>query len=993
MKRTVRLLLPLLALLLRPASGQVLIINEFMASNSSVIKDPDYQAYADWIELYNPGDTAVHLNGWTITDDLSAPAKYAFTGAIIVPAHARILIWADDHATGTHTNFKLSASGEAVGLFGPSGALVDTVTFGAQANDVSRGRYPDGAAAWYAMSPSSPGAANSASGIVDRLTEPHVAPAAGFHAGPVTVTLSHPVPGVTLRYTRDGHTPTTQSPAYTVPVAVETTQVLRVRAFKDGMLPSRTVTSTYFIDEPTDLPVVSLTTDPENFFSDTSGIYVIGTNGILGHCSTAPRNWNQEWERPADIELFEKDRARAFAVSAGVQIYGGCTRLYPQKSLAFYFRGDYGDATLPYRLFPSLPITVYDNFILRSSGQDWWRTMFRDGMVQTLFRGTMDLDGPAYRPAVLFLNGQYWGIHNLREKLNEHFVEAHHGVSGDNIDLIEISKEVSANNGDAAAYNAMIAYLTNNSPSAPEHYTYLSSIIDMDEYIDYQIAQIYGANGDWPGSNMKLWRERSPAGKWRWMIYDLDFTFGGNAQGQYSTNTLAQATATNGPSWPNPPWSTLMLRRLLENAGFRNEFIQRYAVHLNTTFAAARVHAVIDSLALAIANEIPRHKQRWPQSISLDAKTWTGNIQIMKDFAQYRPDTSRKHFVQKFGLPGLAKLIISRNDPQAGRIFTHTVEVTGNGSSNIVFRGVPLRLKAQAMPGYRFVRWEGAFTSAAAETSVLITANAPLTAVFAPDTALSSAPVINEINYRSSPVFDTEDWVELFNPSPSPVNLAGWAFGQGNGEEFVLPAGASIAARGYLVLSRDTARFRALHPSAGPLIGNLPFGLSSAGERLRLFTAVHETADDVTYMPGAPWASSPNGGGPTLSLMHPSADNTLATSWKASKPGGTPGVLNDVYAVTAVTERSAPDGFALLQNYPNPFNPATVIVFRLPKRAPVMLTVYNRLGQTVRRLVEREMEAGEHRVPFDASGLASGVYFYELTTPSFRSVRKSMVVK
>ena len=387
----------------------------------------------------------------------------------------------------------------------------------------------------------------------------------------------------------------------------------------------------------------SIVTDPANFFSDTSGIYVAGTNGIIGYCSTTPKNWNQDWERPVHIDFFENDKSLAFEVNAGVQIYGGCSRLYPMKSLALYFRGEYGNDKLQYRLFDDIQVNEFNNFILRSSGQDWWRTMFRDAMAQTLIEQGMNLDYQDYRPSVLFINGEYWGIHNLREKLNEHYVYYHHGVNKDNIDLIEISKGIFANNGDLTAYNDMINFLSTNNMALPANYDYIKSITEIDEYIDYQVAEIYSANGDWPGSNVKLWRERTPSAKWRWMIYDLDFTFGGNAQGLYNTNTLAQATAVNGPSWPNPPWSTLMFRKLLENSEFKEEFIQRFAAHLNTTFEKDHIIAVIDSLSQIIASEIPRHKERWPQSISYGT-SWQGNIQIMKDFAADRPAASKKSF-------------------------------------------------------------------------------------------------------------------------------------------------------------------------------------------------------------------------------------------------------------------------------------------------------------------------------------------------------------
>jgi hypothetical protein len=431
-----------------------------------------------------------------------------------------------------------------------------------------------------------------------------------------------------------------------------------------------------------------------------------------------------------------------------VKIYGGCSRLYPEKSLAFYFRSEYGFDKLSYQLFSDMQVTSFNNFTLRSSGQDWWRTMFRDGMAQTLVEQGMKVDDQNYRPAVLFINGQYWGIHNVGEKLNEHYVESHYGVDPNNIDLIEISKIVDANNGDAVAYNDMIAYLTANSLAQADKYAYIQSIVDMDEYIDYTIAQIYAANGDWPGSNMKLWRVRQSGSKWRWMMYDLDFTFGGNAEGMYYTNTLKQATATDGPFWPNPPWATLMLRKLLENTDFKNEFIQRYAVHLNTTFEKTHVLAVIDSLANGIAAEIPRHKIRWPQSVSF-TPTWQAGVQIMRDFATMRPDTTRKHFMQKFGIVGTNTLVISRNNTQYGSVYTHGVEAAVNGATHVFFRGIPLKLKAVAAPGAHFVRWQGVITSTAPETTIVANGNGALTAVFSSGTieAVLSSSAAAPIEY------------------------------------------------------------------------------------------------------------------------------------------------------------------------------------------------------------------------------------------------------
>jgi hypothetical protein len=730
----------LIVLLQQAAVSQTLFINECMAANSTTIADPDYHEYADWIEVYNAGDSTANLKGYSITDLLSQPQKYRFVADMIVPPHSWVIIWADDRNTGNHTNFKLSASGEVIGLFDAAGTIVDTLSFGAQTSDVSYGCFPDGSSNWFRFSPASPGTMNLDSQIFDKLDLPVLSHQSGFYSAPLTITITHPAVDAVLHYTTDGHTPTATSPVYVSPLRLDSTTALRVRAYRQGSLPGNAVTATYLIAEQTALPVFSLVTDPENLFSDTSGIYVAGTRGIIANCSTAPRNWNQDWERPVELEMFDANRLSAFTVSTGVKIYGGCARLYPEKSLAFYFRNVYGFGKLHYRLFPDLPITEYNNFVLRSSGQDWWRTMFRDGMVQTLIEQGMHVDYQDYRPSILFINGQYWGIHNIREKLNEHYVESHFGINPDSVDLVEISKGITANNGDPVAYNAMINFLSANNLSVTGNYDYMTSIVDIDEYIDYTIAEIYAANGDWPGANMKLWRERKPTGKWRWMIYDLDFTFGGNTEGQYNTNTLAQATATNGPSWPNPPWSTLMLRKLLENGGFKNEFIQRFAVHLNTTFEKDHVIAVIDSLAQGIASEIPRHKFRWPQSLSIGT-TWAGNVQILRDFAAARPAAAIGHFLAKFSLTGTYSIVIGRNESGRGKVFTHSMEVRNNGATHTFFKDIPLKIKAVPMPGFRFARWEGAATSTAAETTIVLNSNSTLTAIFEPaSVSLSERP-------------------------------------------------------------------------------------------------------------------------------------------------------------------------------------------------------------------------------------------------------------
>lgn len=975
-------------------NAQNLFINEFMVSNSKTMLDKDYNSYSDWIEIYNKGTTSVNLKNYFITDDLSQPKKYQFKNDLMINANGFIIIWADDANSNNHANFKLNASGESIGLFDPNGNLIDSVSFGMQQTDVSYGRFPNGANKWYQFFPATPIKENIESGIYNLLTPPVILLNSGFYNSTVFVSASHPIKDVKIHYTTDGSIPGLKSIELPASIKIDSTTVIRFRAFKEGYTPSKEETRTYFINEKTELPVFSLVTDPANLFSDDKGIYVAGTNGITGHCSTGPRNWNQEWERPMNLEFFEKNRTKGFRINAGVQIYGGCTRLYDQKSLAIYLRGEYGNDKLRYNLFDDMPINEFNNFLLRSSGQDWWRTMFRDGMVQTLVEQGMNVDDVNYRPSILFINGKYWGIHNIREKLNEHYTFYHHGADKDNIDLIEISKNAKANNGDAISYNAMIEFLSTKNMNDPVNYEYIKSIVDIDEYLDYNILQIYGANGDWPGSNMKLWRERKTGGKWRWMLYDTDFTFGGNAQGMAETNTLAQATATNGPSWPNPPWSTLMLRSLLTNTEFKNEFIQRFAAHMNTTFETNNVLAVIDSMAKDIAAEIPRHKARWAKSISYGTG-WQSQIDMMRNFAVNRPQNMRAHIYSKFGITTSNSLVISRNNPTWGKVFANSVEMKKNDFRYIFFKQIPIRLKAMALPGYKFVRWEGVAKTTTPEISIILEENTTLTAVFEKAELTNKSIVINEINYKSSLAFDTEDWIELYNPDDKTVSFSNWKLKDGNSNQFTFSGNAQIKPNSYLIVCRDTLKFRNLRPTIKNIIGNMNFGFSNEGDNISLLNDLGIIIDEVSYSSTGVWSSLPNGNGPTLSLINPQFDNSIASNWKASKMHGTPGTINDIYTKVEESLNELPYEYALSQNYPNPFNPGTSINFRIPKNSHVTLKVYDLLGREVATLVDEYLNAGNYSSNFNTSNtaLTSNVYFYQLKYENFVETKKMILLK
>jgi len=952
--------------------AQTIVINEILASNNNVNTDPDYNEYGDWVELYNSTNSDINIKGYSITDDKTNTTKYKFTIDIIIPAKGYKLIWTDDHNTGIHANFKLSASGEYLGIYNSSNQLLDSLTFPVQQPNISYGCYPDASKPYLYFYPPTPEAQNSELSIFNRVTSPEFSLDGGFYNGQQTVTITCSEPGSKIYYTNDGHTPTTNDNLYQAPISVNSTIVIKAIAVKEGYLNSKIVTKSYFIDEQINLPVISISTDPENFFSDTSGIYVIGTNGIIANCSTAPRNWNQDWERPITIEFFEKDKSKAFCVDAGVKIYGGCTRLYAQKSLAFYFRDSYGYKKLSYRLFPELPITEYNNFILRSSGQDWWRTMFRDAFVQTVIRHNMDVDNQAYRPSVLFLNGEYWGIHNIREKLNEHYVEEHYQIPENNIDLIEYSKGITANVGDKIAYDAMMSYLQNNNFADSSKYEYISSILDINSFIDYYICQIYGANADWPGSNTKLWHAKDNSVKWRFMVYDTDFTFGGNSNGQYNSNTLVLATSGTSTTYPNPTWSTLMIRRLLENTGFKNEFIQRFAAHINNTYEPNYIISVIDSIKTLISAEIPRHKNRWTQSVSYTTG-WDNNVEIMRDFARKRPEFIRGFIKDYFNLSGTYDLTVSTANNK-GYIKINNVKLKQN--NQVLFNNIPVTITAEAKPGYKFVKWEGVNSSTNKQITLTLNSDNFLYAVFEKDINTNNNLIINEICFKPYDLFDTGDWTEIYNPTDADMNLIGYTLKDMGDNLFKIEKDIIIKSHNYYVIAQDTSKLKALFPNCKNFTGNFNFGLGSDEDKVILLDNLNNVVNEVHY--NSDWGLNTYFVGKTLSLKNPTLDNSEAENWALSENYGTPGYINDIYTIVEDNKSSIPADFVLEQNYPNPFNPNTTISFSLANNSDIELSVFNLLGQKIEVLYNGILNKGNYSYNFNAGNLTSGVYFYTL---------------
>ncbi|MBC7920866.1 MAG: CotH kinase family protein, partial [Ferruginibacter sp.] len=510
-------------------AAQGLVLNEFMAANASVVADEDGD-FPDWIEVYNAGDQAVQLAGFGLSDDPANPLKWTFP-AYLLPAKGFLLVFASDKNRPSgpylHTNFKLSASGEPLQLSNATGAPVDALPAVSLATNAAYGRQPDGSSSFvfFASNPT-PGASNPAAGNRGLLMAPVFAPVGGFYTGPVTLGLSTNHADAVIRYTLDGSEPTELSPAYSAPLLVQsrtgipnelsiipTNRVLvgpstyyppggevfkagivRARAYRPGSPPSEVVTNSYFVDpnihERYQLPVVSVATDRENLFGGKTGIYVPGDEFNGDHDRSG--NYFQRgdaWERPAHVQFFDVDRSRGFSQRMGVRIHGSASRVDPQKSLRLYADEQYGPPAIRYPIFPDKPLTEFKRLLLRNGGNDRSFSTLRDVFIQGLVRD-LDLDAQASRPVLVFLNGEYWGIHHAQERLDPHYLAGNHGVD-EGVDFLEMDRNVVE--GDAAHYQRMIDFIGSGDMRVPANFDTVAKWMDVDEFIHYQAAQIYAA--------------------------------------------------------------------------------------------------------------------------------------------------------------------------------------------------------------------------------------------------------------------------------------------------------------------------------------------------------------------------------------------------------------------------------------------------------------------------------------------------------------------
>ncbi len=884
--------------------AQTLYINEFMASNQSTITD-EFGEFDDWVEIYNPGTSPIDIGGMYMTDDTTETNLWQIptTNASLttIPAGGYLLVWFDkDTDQGElHINAKLGSSGEDIGLYASDGTtMIDAYTFGQQLTDVSEGRDPDGGPSWVLYGVPTPGATNDTPPGVNKTEIPVADIGGGLYTGSVTITLTSATQGADIYYTLDATDPTDNSIEYTGPITMTDITPVRAKAYSSSLLPSDVMTETYLIDVAHDFAIVALNTDTTYLYDDEIGIFT---------------NFEEEIENPAHIQFFEPDGTLAFSQDIEIEIHGTASAALPQKSLKLKAKASYGNEFFNYPIFPDRPFNQYRSFLIRQSGQDWNNTMFRDAFEAGLLDDVSDLNGvleepdldlQGYRPGVVYLNGEYWGIYNVREQMNWKYLNVHYGIQKDEVDVVEDEDELEE--GDLVEWESFNAFLENNNFSGDANYEILKDKADVKHFMDYTLHGLILDNNDWPGNNNKHYRERKPDAKWRWMTKDLDFGFGLrplNApwnSGDFTTDMVEVCLAENSSNYYNPPESTLLLRRLMENDNSKNYFINRAADFLNTVFVPSRVIDRIDAFETVYTPEMQAHFDRWQSG-------WNGhaaNVEVLRTFANGRQGAVRGHFDDYFSeITGTTDVTVDANPTNGGFVELSTLhfEEPNFPWSGVYFQDIDIPLRAKPARGFVLDSWSIPGLGNALETVINITSGTEdITANFIPGSTATDPIVINEINYNSPDFPNPEDWVELHNPNSFSVDISGWYFEDESGDYFGLPANTVMPAGGYLLLVEDEESFTAVYPNAPNVFASFGkdpggFGLSGGGELITLKNAASTLIDEVEYDDNSPWPDEPDGDGPTLQLIDPAMDNMLPESWIAFP--ATPGSLNGVTPV------------------------------------------------------------------------------------------------
>lgn len=590
--------------------------------------------------------------------------------------------------------------------------------------------------------------------------EPAFSSPGGSYDDDIRLEISTGYPDAEIFFTLDGGVPDVQDGIlYTEPLlldaALPQVVVIRARAFLPDGSAGPVASATYFMDMDNSLPMLSIIVDPDDFWGEDDGIYV-------NH-----EQRGREWERPVDLTYVTND-GDGFHTGAGIRVHGGWTRFFSdKKSLRLYFRDEYGARKLEYPLFGQTGQIAFDHLILHNSSKDL--LLFRNQLVERL---ADDMGGFATRsqPALVFINGRPWGIYNIREQIDERLLAENYQVPGADISDTPNNRGMQSEEQlavDTVHWENLMEFVLANDLTIPENYAYVQTQMDLSNFIDYYLLQMFVANSDWPHHNVHQFRPRNQGGRWEWIPWDNDLAF--INVGQQMVNHVLNVDHPLGERME------ILFNKLLANPEFHNLFLTRAADLLNTTLSTSNVLAHIEELAMELTPDVGQEKARWDIAVE-----WDDTLAHIREFAAKRPDIMRQHFIDSFELNGAVELKFEQaveGDP--GWIVVNDSNPQQLPWQGTYFLGTNLKIRAIPPPGQVFIGWVeetelGLGDSATIEIMVDRPANITPQFSDAPDMTY----MVGDVSFNNVHINDEGDiegdWFELKVNRVAGVDLGGW---------------------------------------------------------------------------------------------------------------------------------------------------------------------------------------------------------------------------